>query len=360
MRIGLVIYDNLEPRSGGYLYDSRLVETLYAHGDEVEILSQPWKPYPLRLIQNEDGGFLDRMLSGNFDVIVQDELNHPSLFALNYRFKKRSRIPIVSIVHHLRISEQPSPFQLPLIKTIEKRYLQSIDRFIFNSQTTQNEVTRLLEGEVSGLVAYPGKDLFSDGLDIVEIQNRCQRLHPVRFVFAGNLIPRKGVDLALQALAKVKDLAWTFDIIGDLNTNVKYSNQLKNMVLELGLAERVFFHGRLEPGRLFEQFRKSQILLSPAQYEGFGITFVEAMGCGLPVIALKTGAAPEVIADGETGLLVPPGDIEALAVAIRQLLTGEEVLEKMSVAARNRFDQFPSWGVSMDSIRLYLLALGNQ
>lgn len=359
MRIGLVIYDNLEPRSGGYLYDSRLVETLYAHGDEVEILSQPWKPYSLRLLQNEDGGFLKRMLSGNFNLIVQDELNHPSLFSLNYRFKQRSRIPIVSIVHHLRISEQPSPLQLPFIRTIEKRYLQSIDRFIFNSLTTQNEVTRFLGSESIGLVSYPGKDLFSGGLDLVEILNRCQRLHPVRLVFAGNLIPRKGLDLALQALAKVKDLSWTFDIIGDPNTNVKHANQLRNMVFDLGLAERVFFHGRLEPERLFEQFRKSQVLLSPAQYEGFGITFVEAMGCGLPVIALKTGAAPEVIADGETGFLVPPGDIDGLALALRQLLNEKEMLEKMSVATRKRFDQFPTWEVSMNSIRSYLFGLSN-
>jgi glycosyltransferase involved in cell wall biosynthesis len=360
MRVGLVIYDSLEPRSGGYLYDSRLVETLCTHGDEVEILSQHWQPYPLRLLQNEDGGFLERMLSGNFDVIIQDELNHPSLFALNYRFKQRSRIPIVSIVHHLRISEQTSPFMLPLLRTVEKRYLHSIDQFIFNSHTTRKEVSRLTGSEPVGLVAYPGKDLLSAGLEVQEIQNRCRRLHPVRLVFAGNLIPRKGLDLALQALVRVKDLAWTFEIIGDPLTDVQHASHLKNLTMNLGLADRVFFRGRMEPGQLFEQLSKSQILLSPAQYEGFGITFVEAMGCGLPVIALRTGAAPEVIADEETGILVLPGDIDGLAAAIRQLLTDEELFVKMSLAARERFGQFPTWSESTNSIRSFLMGVVNE
>lgn len=360
MRVGLVIYGHLDSRSGGFLYDSRLVENLIAHGDEVEILSQPWMPYPFRLLQNEDGGFLERMIAGNFDVILQDELNHPSLFAMNHRLKLRSHVPIVSIVHHLRISEKISVFQRFYLKTIEKRYLETIDRFIFNSQTTHGEVSRLLTYEPTGLVAYPGKDLLNSGMSQEEIEYRCLRLHPMRIVFAGNLIPRKGLALAIKALVQVKDIAWTFEIIGDPQADPQHTSYLKKLVMDLGLEDRIFFRGRMEPIQLFEQLSKSQILLSPAQYEGFGITFVEAMGCGLPVISLKAGAAPEVIADGETGILVPPDDVDSLASAIRRLLEDEELFVKMSRAARNRFDQFPTWPESMNSIREYLVGVINQ
>jgi glycosyltransferase involved in cell wall biosynthesis len=359
MRIGLVIYGHLDSRTGGFLYDSRLVETLTAHGDEVEILSQPWLPYPLRLLHNEDGGFLEKMISGNYDVILQDEMNHPSLFAMNYRFKQRSQVPVVSIVHHLKVSEKTTIFQRDLLKIFEKRYLETIDRFIFNSQTTQKEVTQLLNSEPIGMVAYPGKDLLNGGMDQEEIEYRCLRLHPVRIVFAGNLITRKGLALAIKALVQVKDLAWTFEIIGDLHADMQHTRYLKNLVMDLGLEDRIFFRGRMEPAQLFEQFRKSQILLSPAQYEGFGITFVEAMGCGLPVISLKVGAAPEVIADGETGILVPPDDVDSLSSAIRRLLENEELFVKMSLAARKRFDQFPTWSESMNSIRDFLLGVVN-
>jgi glycosyltransferase involved in cell wall biosynthesis len=357
MRVGLVIYGSLEPRSGGFLYDSRLVETLYKHGDEVEILSQGWMPYGFRVLQNEDRGFLDRMINGGFDLIIQDELNHPSLFAMNWKLKSRIRTPLVSIVHHLRVSEQTSRYFLPLIRTIEKKYLQSIDRFIFNSYTTRAEVTDLMGTEPIGLVAYPGKDLLTTGMLQNEIALRCKRLHPVRFVFAGNLIPRKGLISAVQALAKVKDLSWTFEIIGDPETDTTYTSHLRNTVNNLGLADRVLFHGRLEPAALFEHFQRSQVLLSPAQYEGFGITYVEAMSCGLPVIALNTGAAPEVIADGITGILVSPGDVEGLAGAIRRIISDQELLEKMSLAARERFNQFPAWAESMETIHTYLMGL---
>jgi glycosyltransferase involved in cell wall biosynthesis len=269
--------------------------------------------------------------------------------------KSRINTPIVSIVHHLQVSEQTSRYFLPLMRTIEKMYLQSIDRFIFNSNTTRAEVSNLMGAEPVGLVAYPGKDLLTTGMLHNEIAFRCKRLHPVRIIFAGNLIPRKGLIFAVQALAKVKDLSWTFEIIGDPETDTSYTSHLRNTVNNLGLADRVLFHGRLEPAALFEHFQRSQVLLSPAQYEGFGITYVEAMSCGLPVIALNIGAAPEVIADGITGMLVLPGDVEGLAGCIRRIITDQELLEKMSMAARERFNQFPTWSESMESIRSYLL-----
>jgi glycosyltransferase involved in cell wall biosynthesis len=359
LRIGFIIYGNLEPRSGGFLYDFRLVETLRAHGDEVEIHSQPWLPYPMRLLQNEDTGFLERLIAGNYDLILQDELNHPSLFVMNDRIKQQSSVPIISIVHHLRVSENASQLIKPLLKYIEKRYLKSIDQFIFNSHTTRGEVIKLIGRDSPHIVAYPGKDLLGNGLNAQEIRDRCQKMQPIRLLFVGNLIPRKGLYLAIQALGKLKDLSWTFDIVGDPNINPGHTYQLKNLVKNLGLGDRVFFHGRMETGRLFERIRGSQILLSPAQYEGFGITFVEGMGCGLPVITLKSGAAPEVIVDRETGILVSQNDVDDLTQGIRQLIEDAELLEKMSLAARRRFDHFPTWIESMNSIRFHLQEVVN-
>ena len=107
MRIGLVIYGSLDTLSGGYLYDRMLVEHLRRQGDEVEIFSLPWRDYARHLTDNLSTGLLRRLQGSRLDVLLQDELNHPSLFWLNRRL--HVNYPIVSIVHHLRSSEKRSP-----------------------------------------------------------------------------------------------------------------------------------------------------------------------------------------------------------------------------------------------------------
>ena len=97
MRIGFVIYGSLDTVSGGYFYDRKLVEYLRAQGNSVEIISLLWRNYATHLTDN----FRFR-LPADLDILIQDELNHPSLIAAN---AGKHPYPIVSLVHHLRCSE---------------------------------------------------------------------------------------------------------------------------------------------------------------------------------------------------------------------------------------------------------------
>ena len=85
MRVGLVIYGGLETVSGGYLYDRMLVRHLRARGDSVEIVSLPWRDYARHLGDNLSAALYRRLRDGAWDVLLQDELNHPSLVAVNRR-----------------------------------------------------------------------------------------------------------------------------------------------------------------------------------------------------------------------------------------------------------------------------------
>src|SRR5512138_1993944 len=128
MKIGFVIYGSLDTLSGGYLYDRKLVEYLRSQGDTVEIISLPWRNYLSHLTDN-----FHVRLPLNLDILIQDELNHPSLICAN---RGRHPYPIVSLVHHLRCSELRSPWQNTFYRVVERKYLQSVDGFIFNSKTT--------------------------------------------------------------------------------------------------------------------------------------------------------------------------------------------------------------------------------
>ena len=103
MRVGLLIYGSLETISGGFLYDRKLVEHLRATGDHVEIISLPWRNYPRHLLDNLSQFLLKKFLNLQIDVMIQDELNHPSLAWLNGKI--HAPFPMIALVHHLRCDE---------------------------------------------------------------------------------------------------------------------------------------------------------------------------------------------------------------------------------------------------------------
>src|SRR5689334_5084484 len=156
MKIGLLIYGSLDTLSGGYLYDRKLVEYLRAQGDTVEIISLPWRNYAAHLTDN-----FSFNLPSNFDILIEDELNHPSLISAN---RGRHPYPIISLVHHLRCSELRPKWQNNFYQVVERKYLQSVDGFIFNSKTTRGVVNNLLNSEKPSVVAYPPTDRFGDAI----------------------------------------------------------------------------------------------------------------------------------------------------------------------------------------------------
>ena len=83
MRLGLVVYGSLDTVSGGFLYDRQLVRHLRSRGDEVEVISIPWRPYARGLLDNLSPALFKRLSRAAFELLLEDELAHPSLFRLN-------------------------------------------------------------------------------------------------------------------------------------------------------------------------------------------------------------------------------------------------------------------------------------
>ena len=114
MRAGLIIYGSLDTLSGGYLYDRMLVRALVADGWEVEIFKLPWRDYARHLGDNLSRAWQERLRTAAVDIMIQDELNHPSLVRINHSLAGRVPYRTVSLVHHLRCSEDHPAALRPL------------------------------------------------------------------------------------------------------------------------------------------------------------------------------------------------------------------------------------------------------
>lgn len=344
MKICFVIYGSLDIVSGGYLYDRKLVEYLRAQGDDVEIISLPWRNYAAHLTDN-----LRFRLPRGFDLIIQDELNHPSLLFAN---RHPHHYPVISLVHHLRCSELRPKWQNDFYRVIEKKYLQSVDGYIFNSKTTKRVVEELENGKPS-IIAYPPTDRFWDkSISEEEIRARAKS-DKLRILFLGNIIYRKGLHTLLQAISH-QQLAVSVDVVGGLTAEPRYAYEMQRYVLTHGMTSSVRFHGALDNEPLIEMHKQAHVMVVPSSYEGFGIIYLEGMGFGLPTIGTSAGAASEIITHGEDGYLIQPDHVIALADHIRELERDRDMLIRISLNAVKRYKSQPRWEETARKIREFL------
>lgn len=355
LHIGLIIYGRLDTRSGGYLYDHMLVQHLRQQGDTVDLISLPWSHYGRHLTHNLSRPLTNHLRNGRWHILLQDELNHPSLFWLNRRLTARP-YPIISIVHHLRSSEQhPRPL-LALYGRIEQAYLRSVDGFICNSHTTHQAITARTNRTRPTLIARPAGDRFTPTLTAAQITTRAHQPGPLRLLFVGNVTPRKGLHTLIQALCQLDASLWQLDVVGDTAVDPTYTHRLQRQIQQATLEQNIQWHGRLPDPALATQMTHSHLLALPSQYEGFGIVYLEGMAFGLPALGSLAGAAHEIITPGQTGYLVAPGDAATLAQHIHHLAHNRSALAQMALAAQQRYHAQPTWAQSMAQIRTFLLA----
>lgn len=353
MRIGLLIYGSLESISGGYLYDRQLVAYLRSLGHEVEIVSLPWRTYGRHLLDNFSRQLIQKLTTSTFDILLQDELNHPSLAWLNGRIKPHLSFPIISIVHHLRQSEQHPRRWRPLYQWVETQYLNSVDGFIFNSQTTRQTVQALVKEKRPFLVAPPAGNRFSLQISQAEIIQKAQEKAPLRLLFVGNIIPRKGLHTLIQAVKQLPPGDWRLDIVGDTTAAPDYTQQwLTDRIIDI--KENISIHGVVDGDRLARLFAQAHLFVLPSQYEGFGIVYLEGMTFGCPAIGTTAGAARESIQHGRNGFLIPPEDSLALAEYLHTMSVNRKLRLKLSLNAYRTSMEHPTWSQSMQQVAQFL------
>lgn len=351
MRIGLLIYGDLSIRTGGFLYDRKLVEGLTLLGYEISTFSLPWRSYSSHLLDNLSNRVLEWLAQRKLDILLQDELAHPSLFIMNSRIRRASATPMISIVHHLRTSESAHILARVFQSAIERTYLRSVDGYICNSKTTLRSIQSLIhEVNLSSVIAYPGRDHIQPGIAAAEVETRAHSTTPLQLLFLGSIIRRKGLLTLIDALAGIERDLWRLSIAGDDSFDPRFTRSLQRRVRQHDLGANITWCGAVNNRELKELWKLAHVLVVPSQYEGFGIVYLEAMGHGVVPIASNAGGASELIDQGGNGYLIEADDVVSLRSTIERLCVDRAHLSALGLAALQRYSRHPTWRESVREI----------
>jgi phosphatidylinositol alpha-1,6-mannosyltransferase len=242
--------------------------------------------------------------------------------------------------------------RMPLFSAALRRIGAQADQMTYLGEFTRGAVANaLLREDHSKLVHLPpGVDLtrFTPGAKSVELQEKWGIEDASVIVSIGRLVARKGSDQLIKAMPEVLKQFPKSKLL--LVGTGNYQKRLERLVRNLKVEESVIFTGRVDHDLLPDYFRLGDIFAAPCrsrygglEVEGLGIVYLEASACGVPVIAGKSGGAPDAVLDGKTGLLVNGRDHRDVGAALIKLLSDQPLRQKMGADGRAWMEQLWSW-----------------
>lgn len=163
--------------------------------------------------------------------------------------------------------------------------------------------------------------------------------NPARLLSVGRLVHQKGFDLAMHALAGLKDFQWQWKIVGD----GPLLPMLRSLANELEILDRITFTGWQTQEQLIEHYEQANLFVFPSRHEGMPNAVLEAMANGLPVVASNIAGNEELVVDGVTGVLVPPENVSSLREMLKKLINDAPLRERMGAASRRRVVESYTW-----------------
>lgn len=360
--------DRENPQSGGA--ETHLHETfgrLVRRGHEVTALVSGWSGAPSRatldgIEVHRTGGrhsfllaapwYYRRHLAGReWDVVVED-LNKVPVFMPWW-----TRRPVTPLFHHLfgaTAFQEANPVLAALTWLLERPIPA-----VFRGRPAVAVSVSTREDLVDRGLARDDVTVIPNGIDL-------ETYHPARGVepfdaptllYLGRLKKYKGVDLILRALPAVAEARPDVRLL--VGGKGSYRDELEALARSLGVEDRVEFLGFVSDEDKLDLFRRSWVHVLTSPKEGWGIANMEAAACGTPTVSSDSPGLRESVLDGETGLLVPHGDVAALSRAVLELLDDDEGRAAMGHAAV-RFARAFSWDASAEAMERHLFQVAGR
>jgi glycogen synthase len=337
----------------------QLSQSLARRGDQVIILTERW-PRSLAAAEKYEGIPLYRLPmrvpDGSFRAHASYVLTHRAIRAECVRILQKHRaemlhVQCVSSSTHYALAAKRL-LKLPLVVSLQGELTMDASEIFENSRfartlmqralTSADAITACSRGTLEEAESFHGQrfgrraGVVYNGIRLADFAGVRPYAHPRPYILGiGRHVPQKGFDVLLRAFAAS---GGDHDLV--LAGDGPEHEELKKLAGEVGVAERVRFTGRVDRKDAEALFAGCSFFVLPSRREPMGIVNLEAMATGKAVIASRVGGVPELVQDGETGLLVPGDDPDALSSAMNRLLADGELRNRMGEAGRVRAHGF--------------------
>lgn len=329
MRLVFAYPGDLALRTGGYGYDRRLIQGLQARGWQLDVvpLGEGF-PFPQADVLRRAEARLSTLPDGRAVLI------DGSAFGIMDDWARREgrRLRLFALVHHPLASEGGlAPDVAQRLSDSEGAALAQVLGTIVTSPATAREVEERFGLRPADIrIALPGTDPGPVSL--------CEG-NPPHIVAIGSLIPRKAHDVLVDALSRVAHLPWRATIAG-APLDPQVAEALRAQIDSLGLGDRIRLLGEVADSRAL--MAGADLFAMASRYEGYGMVFAEALSQGLPIVACRAGAIPDVVPE-DAGILVPPDDPVSFAAALSVLIADRARRRSCAEGARMAGLRLPNW-----------------
>jgi glycosyltransferase involved in cell wall biosynthesis len=318
--------------SGGYIYDRRMVEGLRALGQDVRVVELAGRhPFPDETATEAACAALAEIPADA--RIVIDGLGLPAFLPLADELTKRGA---TALIHHPTALETGAPEgQREALKAAERVRFSACVRIITTSTLTARSLPEGFGVDPARItVVEPGTDAAPRAMG--SAGPGCTILS------VGMLVPRKGHDVLLRALARLTDLDWSLAIAGDATRDPVHADGLRALAAELGVAQRVRFLGALPDAALEAEYARADLFALATRYEGYGMAAAEAMARGLPMAITAGGAIAEIVPE-DAAVVAAVDDHNALSRAMRRPIFDTALRADMAAASWCAGQALPRW-----------------
>lgn len=340
MRHLIFVYPgDLMTPTGGYAYDRRMIEGLESLGWQIQLISLG-DGYPFIDLTQRDYARSKLLSLAQGVPMVIDGL---ALGALPDLASEIASIhPLIALIHHpLAFEYGLTDPEIKHLKQSETQALKHVLGVIANSPATARDLNQHYGINLEKVyVVLPGTD--SNHILEPRTQRNEDDCSPINLLSVGSIIPRKGFHDLIPALEPLIDLPWTLSIAGDISRNAEAYERLITDIKHFHLEDRIHVLGEVSNEELENLYAKADIFVLASLFEGYGMVYAEAMAHGLPIVATTGGAIPDTVPE-VAGLLVTPGDIPALTLALKKLITDSTYRALLSTGALQASLLQPTW-----------------
>lgn len=332
MRVALLVPGPFDAVSGGYGYDRRLVAGLRALGHDAEVVELAGRhPLPDHAALASARAAWDALPPDAVPLI--DGLGLPAFAPFGDALAGRGA---VALVHHPTALETGfADADREALRATERDLFGRVARIVATSPLTARRLAERFGADPARIgVVEPGTD---------PAPRAAGSGGPgVALLSVGALVPRKGHDVLLRALAGLADLEWSLTIAGPEDRDSVHARGLRASAEELGIAQRVEFAGELDDAALEALYAGADVFALATHWEGYGMAVAEALARGLPVAVTAGGAVAELV-PADAAVVSAPGDAVSLGKGLRRLIFDADLRREMADAAWRAGQRLPRW-----------------